>query len=170
LGYCSVWYWLATSSTVGIGNVNNNTNGGTSVSYTTGTAKISLNVDNLAAGSGDPVTVAGEDSSGNTKKFTIDSLHNLRGKRVALNGGASGITRAFANSVTTFTLEIDSVWDSSIDVRNVTIETTSLTSGDNETVYADTTRKDDVSPQQIIVKFAGEVTNNVYQLLLQNVG
>ena len=161
---------LATATTVGIGNVNNNTNGGTSVSYTTGTAKISLNVDNLAAGSGDPVTVAGEDSSGNTKKFTIDSLHNLRGKRVALNGGASGITRAFASSVTTFTLEIDSVWDSSIDVRNVTIETTSLTTGDNETVYADTTRKDDVTPQQIIVKFAGEVANNVYQLLLQNVG
>lgn len=164
---------LATATTVGIGNVNNNTNGGTSVSYTTGTAKISLNVDNLVAGSGDPVTVAGEDSSGNTKKFTIDSLHNLRGKRVALNdpdGGASGITRSFASNVTTFTLEIDSVWDSSIDVRNVTIETTSLTSGDNETVYADTTRKDDVSPQQIIVKFAGEVANNVYQLLLQNVG
>jgi len=62
------------------------------------------------------------------------------------------------------------VWDSTIDVRNVMIEVTSATSGDNETVYAGVTRADDVSPQTITITFTGEVTNSTYQVLLQNVG
>ena len=60
---------VASASQIGIGNVNAVTNGGVDVAYSAGTASVTINVDDLLTGAGDPATVAGEDSSGDTKKF-----------------------------------------------------------------------------------------------------
>ena len=161
---------LATLTTVGLGNVNASATSGIDVSYTSGTANLVIDVNEVTTSATTPKFLLGTDSSNNTKKFSESDIHSLRGKRILLNGATSGITRTFASSVTTFVLEIDTVWDSTIDVRNVMIEVTSATSGDNETVYAGVTRADDVSPQTITITFTGEVTNSTYQVLLQNVG
>ena len=161
---------LATLSTVGIGNVNASATSGIDVSYTSGTANLVIDVNEVTTSATTPKFLLGTDSSNNTKKFSEQDIHSLRGKRISLNGATSGITRTFGSGVTTFVLAIDTVWDSTIDVRNVMIEVTSATSGDNETVYAGVTRADDVSPQTITITFTGEVTNSTYQVLLQNVG
>jgi len=161
---------LATLTTVGIGNVNASATSGIDVSYSSGTASLVIDVNEVTTSATSPKFLLGTDSSNNTKKFSESDIHSLRGKRIALNGATSGITRTFGSGVTTFVLEIDTVWDSTIDVRNVMIEVTSATSGDNETVYAGVTRADDVSPQTITITFTGEVTNSTYQVLLQNVG
>jgi hypothetical protein len=161
---------LATLTTVGLGNVNASATSGIDVSYTSGTANLVIDVNEVTTSATTPKFLLGTDSSNNTKKFSESDIHSLRGKRILLNGATSGITRTFGSGVTTFVLEIDTVWDSTIDVRNVMIEVTSATSGDNETVYAGVTRADDVSPQTITITFTGEVTNSTYQVLLQNVG
>ena len=161
---------LATLTTVGLGNVNASATSGIDVSYTSGTANLVIDVNEVTTSTTTPKFLLGTDSSNNTKKFSESDIHSLRGKRISLTGASSGITRTFGSGVTTFVLEIDTVWDSTIDVRNVMIEVTSATSGDNETVYAGVTRADDVSPQTITITFTGEVTNATYQVLLQNVG
>lgn len=161
---------LATLTTVGLGNVNASATSGIDVSYSSGTASLVIDVNEVTTSATAPKFLLGTDSSNNTKKFSEQDIHSLRGKRISLNGATSGITRTFGSGVTTFVLEIDTVWDSTIDVRNVMIEVTSATSGDNETVYAGVTRADDVSPQTITITFTGEVTNSTYQVLLQNVG
>jgi len=161
---------LATLTTVGLGNVNASATSGIDVSYSSGTASLVIDVNEVTTSSTSPKFLLGTDSSNNTKKFSESDIHSLRGKRISLTDATSGITRTFSSGVTTFALEIDTVWDSTIDVRNVMIEVTSATSGDNETVYAGVTRADNVSPQTITITFTGEVTNATYQVLLQNVG
>ena len=174
---------VASASQIGIGNVNAVTNGGVDVSYSSGTASVKMDIDDLSAGSGIPVTVAAEDSSGNTKKFAFSAFASsaLAGKSVILNAATTGIERdttTISGSVI-YTINLSSpsdasfpgVWDSSVAARHVQVQVTQNT-GTLDTVYAQVQRRDTSSPggkSYIDITFVGTAGNSDFVALLTNV-
>jgi hypothetical protein len=173
---------VASASQIGIGNVNAVTNGGVDVSYASGTASVKMDIDDLSAGSGIPVTVAAEDSSGNTKKFAFSAFASsaLAGKSVILNAATTGVGRDVTtiSGSTIYTINLSSptstpagVWDDSVAARHVQVQVTQNT-GTLDTVYAQVQRRDNSSPgskSYIDITFVGTVGNSDYVALLTNV-
>ena len=171
---------VASASQIGIGNVNAVTNGGVDVAYSAGTASVTINVDDLLTGAGDPATVAGEDSSGDTKKFpfSVFSSSSLAGKSVILNATTTGIERdtTISGSVI-YTINLSSptstpagVWNDSVAARHVQVQVTQNT-GTLDTVYAQVQRRDNSvgGKSYIDITFVGTAGNSDFVALLSNV-
>jgi len=173
---------VASASQIGIGNVNAVTNGGVDVTYSAGTASVKIDVDDLSTGTGNPATVAGEDSSGNTKKFpfSVFASSSLAGKSVILNAATTGIERdttTISGSVI-YTINLSSptstpagVWNDSVAARHVQVQVTQNT-GTLDTVYAQVQRRDNSSPggkSYIDITFVGTAGNSDFVALLSNV-
>ena len=173
---------VASASQIGIGNVNAVTNGGVDVTYSAGTASVKIDVDDLSTGSGNPATVAGEDSSGNTKKFpfSVFASSSLAGKSVILTATTTGVERdttTISGSVI-YTINLSSptstpagVWDDSVAARHVQVQVTQNT-GTLDTVYAQVQRRDNSSPggkSYIDITFVGTAGNSDFVALLSNV-
>jgi len=168
---------VATSTTIGIGNVNG-TAGQIGVTYSNGTATVT-NLDrgssqnifkNIASSSGtavadnnnDTLTVVGAGRittavSGDT--LTITSTDNpimALGDRVALTGGST------SGGITTFTYNVTSSFTgaSALDVKVEVI------SAGGTTVFTDVTRSGAV----LTVKFTGTISDSAYEVLLTYVG
>jgi len=168
---------VATSTTIGIGNVNG-TASQIGVTYSNGTATVT-NLDrgssqnifkNIASSSGtavadnnnDTLTVVGAGRittavSGDT--LTITSTDNpimALGDRVALTGGST------SGGITTFTYNVTSSFTgaSALDVKVEVI------SAGGTTVFTDVTRSGAV----LTVKFTGTISDSAYEVLLTYVG
>ena len=154
---------LATLTTVGLGNVNASATSGIDVSYNAGTANLVLDVNELTADTGLPTAIAGTDGSGNTRKFTYANVFQAKGKKISLDGGDTGVARAEAGGITTFTITLSSAWVSGVTGTNCMVELTK--DSDGQTAYADVTR----TSTTVVIKMTGSVANNVYSVLLNNV-
>jgi len=154
---------LATLTTVGLGNVNASATSGIDVSYNAGTANLVLDVNELTADTGLPTAIAGTDGSGNTRKFTYANVFQAKGKKISLDGADTGVARAEAGGITTFTITLSSAWVSGINGTNCMVELTK--DSDGSTAYADVTR----TSTTVVIKMTGSVANNVYSVLLNNV-
>lgn len=154
---------LATLTTVGLGNVNASATSGIDVSYNAGTANLVLDISELTADTGVPGWIAGTDSSNNTRKFTYANVFQAKGKKISLDGANTGVVRAEAGGITTFTITLSSAWISSVDGTNCMVELTK--DSDGSTAYADVTR----TSTTVVIKMTGSVANNVYSVLLNNV-
>lgn len=154
---------LATLTTVGLGNVNASATSGIDVSYNAGTANLVLDISELTADTGVPGWIAGTDSSNNTRKFTYANVFQAKGKKISLDGADTGVVRAEAGGITTFTITLSSAWISSVDGTNCMVELTK--DSDGSTAYADVTR----TSTTVVIKMTGSVANNVYSVLLNNV-
>ena len=154
---------LATLTTVGLGNVNASATSGIDVSYNAGTANLVLDISELTADTGVPGWIAGTDSSNNTRKFTYANVFQAKGKKISLDGADTGVVRAEAGGITTFTITLSSAWISSGDGTNCMVELTQ--DSDGSTAYADVTR----TSTTVVIKMTGSVANNVYSVLLNNV-
>ncbi len=156
---------LATLTTVGIGNVGAGTaTSGIDVSYIQGTASLVLDVNELGAGSGTPVTLVGTNSAGATKKFTESDVHSARGKKIPLTTGTGIASSGIIGGITTWTITLSSAWQSSIDGTDCMVEVYKVS--DASTVYAEVAR----TSTTITIKFTGAAASGVYGVLLQNVG
>jgi len=169
---------VATSTTIGIGNVNG-TAGQIGVTYSNGTATVT-NLDrgssqnifkNIASSSGtavadnnnDTLTVVGAGRittavAGDT--LTITSTDNpimALGDRVALTGGTT------SGGITTFIYDVDTSFGASTSALDVKVE---VISAGGQTVYADVTR----SGSDLTVKFTGTISDSAYEVLLTYVG
>ena len=169
---------VATSTTIGIGNVNGTANQ-IGVTYSNGTATVT-NLDrgssqnifkNIASSSGtavadnnnDTLTVVGAGRittavAGDT--LTITSTDNpimALGDRVALTGGST------SGGITTFIYDVDTSFGASTSALDVKVE---VISAGGETVYADVTR----SGSDLTVKFTGTISDSAYEVLLTYVG
>ncbi len=154
---------LATLTTVGLGNVNASATSGIDVSYNAGTANLVLDISELTADTGVPGWIAGTDSSNNTRKFTYANVFQAKGKKISLDGADTGVVRAEAGGITTFTITLSSAWISSVNGTNCMVELTK--DSDGSTAYADVTR----TSTTVVIKMTGSVANNVYSVLLNNV-
>lgn len=154
---------LATLTTVGLGNVNASATSGIDVSYNAGTANLVLDISELTADTGVPGWIAGTDSSNNTRKFTYANVFQAKGKKISLDGADTGVARAEAGGITTFTITLSSAWISSVNGTNCMVELTK--DSDGSTAYADVTR----TSTTVVIKMTGSVANNVYSVLLNNV-
>jgi len=154
---------LATLTTVGLGNVNASGTSGIDVSYNAGTANLVLDVNELTADTGLPTAIAGTDGSGNTRKFTYANVFQAKGKKISLDGGDTGVARAEAGGITTFTITLSSAWVSGVTGTNCMVELTK--DSDGSTAYADVTR----TSTTVVIKMTGSVANNLYSVLLNNV-
>ena len=154
---------LATLTTVGLGNVNASATSGIDVSYNAGTANLVLDISELTADTGVPGWIAGTDSSNNTRKFTYANVFQAKGKKISLDGADTGVVRAEAGGITTFTITLSSAWISGVNGTNCMVELTK--DSDGSTAYADVTR----TSTTIVIKMTGSVANNVYSVLLNNV-
>ena len=154
---------LATLTTVGLGNVNASATSGIDVSYNAGTANLVLDVNELTADTGLPTAIAGTDGSGNTRKFTYANVFQAKGKKISLDGGDTGVARAEAGGITTFTITLSTAWVSGVTGTNCMVELTK--DSDGSTAYADVTR----TSTTVIIKMTGSVANNLYSVLLNNV-
>ncbi len=154
---------LATLTTVGLGNVNASATSGIDVSYNAGTANLVLDISELTADTGVPGWIAGTDSSNNTRKFTYANVFQAKGKKISLDGADTGVVRAEAGGITTFTITLSSAWISGVNGTNCMVELTK--DSDGSTAYADVTR----TSTTVVIKMTGSVANNVYSVLLNNV-
>ena len=154
---------LATLTTVGLGNVNASATSGIDVSYNAGTANLVLDISELTADTGVPGWIAGTDSSNNTRKFTYANVFQAKGKKISLDGADTGVARAEAGGITTFTITLSSAWISGVNGTNCMVELTK--DSDGSTAYADVTR----TSTTVVIKMTGSVANNVYSVLLNNV-
>ena len=154
---------LATLTTVGLGNVNASATSGIDVSYNAGTANLVLDVNELTANTGLPTAIAGTDGSGNTRKFTYANVFQAKGKKISLDGASTGVARAEAGGITTFTITLSNAWISGVNGTNCMVELTK--DSDGSTAYADVTR----TSTTVVIKMTGSVANNVYSVLLNNV-
>ena len=165
---------LADLSTVGIGNVNSDTDTeklGISVSYTSGTADVGLDIDGLSEDTSPELdsTVAIHDSSSSTnRKVTLaniaEAIDISKGVRISLDGSLSYVTRTEAGGLTTFAVAVNNSnvlsAASALDVK------AEITTSAGQTVYADVTR----SGTTLSVIFSGSVANGTYSALLVDVG
>ena len=151
---------LATLTTVGLGNVNASATSGIDVSYNAGTANLVLDISELTADTGVPGWIAGTDSSNNTRKFTYANVFQAKGKKISLDGADTGVARAEAGGITTFTITLSSAWISGVNGTNCMVELTK--DSDGSTAYADVTR----TSTTVVIKMTGSVANNVYSVLL----
>lgn len=154
---------LATLTTVGLGNVNASSTSGIDVSYNAGTANLVLDINELTFNTGLPTAIAGTDSSGNTRAFTYANVFQAKGKKISLDGGDTGVARAEAGGITTFTITLSDAWVSGVTGTNCMVELTK--DSDGSTAYADVTR----TSTTVVIKMTGSVANNLYSVLLNNV-
>lgn len=157
---------VATATTIGAGNTTAGATSGIDVAYaspSTGTATLSLDLNEIGSGTGAPVTLAGTDSNGATKKFTESDVHSARGKKIPLTTG-TGIASAASGGITTWTITLSSAWQSGIDGTDCMVEVYKVS--DASTVYAEVARTSTL----ITVKFTGTAASGTYGVLLQNVG
>jgi len=154
---------LATLTTVGIGNVGAGTaTSGIDVTYNQGTASLVLDANELAAGSGTPVTLVGTDSAGATKKFTENDVHSARGKKIPLTT-ATGVAGVTSGGITTWTITLATAWQTGIVGTNCMVEVYQIS--DASTVYAEVAR----TATTITIKFTSAAASATYGVLLQNV-
>ena len=182
---------LATYATVGLGNVNvesdtgiaagyHGSSGGAAtggvlnVSYTSGTADIALR-ESTAAALGIVSIVEGDgiDVTYSSGAATIaqDIANNPATKLVDLNSSLGAVTRTFANGITTYDLEVDNsgVFGTGVLSANVLAEVqvkdASIFTGASVgmTVYAEVTR---TVSDAIKFTFAGNSANNSYKVWL----
>lgn len=158
---------LATLTTVGLGNVGAGVaTSGIDVSYNAGTASLLLDINELTTDTGNPVYIAGTNTSNGSSKFLYSEVFGTRGKKISLDGADTGVVRGEAGGITTFTVTLSSAWTATNtpDGTNLIIAVTKLSDG--ATVYADVT----ATTTQVVVKFSGSVANDLYSVLLSNVG
>ena len=159
---------LATISTVGIGNVNASTTSGIDVSYSSGTANLVVDVNEITASTDKPAKVLGTDSSGNTRTFTNAEFFQDRFLKLVLNDGdaSGGIQRTYDSGTGITDFEIDFAnFMGGVSAENLSVEIV-RNSGDHDTVYAELKRNGDV----MNVYFLGaEVANSAMLLMLTNV-
>jgi hypothetical protein len=166
---------LADLSTVGIGNVNSDTDTnklGISVSYTSGTADVGLDVDGLTAVTTTPATddtiVIYDTSASTNKKATLADIATAidisKGVRISLDGSLAYVTRTEAGGLTTFAVAVNN--SSVLSATSALDVKAEITTAAGQTVYADVTR----SGTTLSVIFAGSVANATYSALLVDVG
>ena len=158
---------LATLTTVGVGNVNATTTSGIDVSYSSGTANLVVDVDEITASTEKPVKVLGTDSSGDTRTFTDAEFFQHRFKNVSLDSTSAAITRSFAGGITTFVVDVSNavIFGTVGSALNTTVEI--LDHNDGATVYAEITRSD---ATELNIAFLGNKADTDYDVLLTNVG
>ena len=159
---------LATLTTVGIGNVNASSSSGIDVSYTSGTANLTIDVNEVSASTDTPKKILGTDQSNNTKTFTEAEFFQFRFKKLALDAaGNAAITRAVAGGLTTYTIDPSnaSAFGGTASALNIAVEV--LDNSNGQTVYADITRED---ASELKIIFTGTVTDSSYDVLLTNLG
>ena len=159
---------LATLTTVGIGNVNASATSGIDVSYTSGTANLVVDVNEVPASTDTPKKILGTDSSDVTKTFTNAEFFEHRFLKLVLNDGdaSGGIQRTYDSGTGITDFEVDfSNFMGGVSAENLSIEIV-RNSGDRDTVYAQLKRSGDF----LNVYFSGaEVVNSAMLLLLTNV-
>lgn len=166
---------LADLNTVGIGNVNSDTDTnklGISVSYTSGTADVGLDVDGLTAVTTTPATddtiVIYDTSASTNKKATLADIATAidisKGVRISLDGSLAYVTRTEAGGLTTFAVAVNN--SSVLSATSALDVKAEITTSGGQTVYADVTR----SGTTLSVIFAGSVANATYSALLVDVG
>jgi hypothetical protein len=159
---------LATLTTVGIGNVNASATSGIDVSYTSGTANLVVDVNEVPASTDTPKKILGTDSSDVTKTFTNAEFFEHRFLKLVLNDGdaSGGIQRTYDSGTGITDFEVDfSNFMGGVSAENLSIEIV-RNSGDRDTVYAQLKRSGDI----LNVYFSGaEVANSAMLLLLTNV-
>ena len=170
---------VATASSIGIGNVNSDTDNdklGIAVSYSSGTADVGLNINGLTAvtPATDDTIVIYDTSASTNKKATLASIASAidisKGVRTSLDGDpfepeGAWVTRTEAGGLTTFAIAVN---NSSLGLGATSaldVKAEIITSG-GQTVYADITR----SGTTLSVIFTGSVANGTYEALLVNVG
>ena len=166
---------LADLTTVGIGNVNAATTAaldGLSVTYSSGTATVGLDIDSLSTGSlgflEEAYLALYEDGAGANYKIALDDLAAAidisKGVRISLDNATSGVTRTEAGGLTQFAIAVNNNnvlgAASALDVK------AEITTAAGQTVYADITR----SGTTLNVIFTGSVANGTYSALLVDVG
>jgi hypothetical protein len=159
---------LATLTTVGIGNVNASSTSGIDVSYTSGTANLTIDVNEVSASTDTPKKILGTDQSNNTKTFTEAEFFQFRFKKLALDAaGNAAITRAVAGGLTTYTIDPSNAaaFGGTASALNIAVEV--LDNSNGQTVYADITRED---AAELKIIFTGTVTDSSYDVLLTNLG
>jgi hypothetical protein len=170
---------LADLTTVGIGNVNAATAAaldGLSVTYSSGTATVGLDVDGLPTFNplaGDTPatddTIAIYDTSTNTnKKATLADIATAidisKGVRISLDGSLAYVTRTEVGGLTTFAVAVNN--SSVLSATSALDVKAEITTSAGQTVYTDITR----SGTTLNVIFAGSVANATYSALLVDVG
>ena len=160
---------LATLTTVGIGNVGAGVaSSGIDVVYSQGTASLSIDAGEVSSSASNPAFLLGTDANGATKKFAEADVHSKRGKRIILITSGTGVTLTQTSTRTTYQILLSTAWASGIDARDVTVELTDTTA--NVTAYAEISRQHTASSDNITIIFTPPITDNTYQVLLQNVG
>jgi len=158
---------VATATTIGAGNTVAGATSGIDVAYaspSTGTATLSLDLNEIGSGTGVPVTLAGTDSNGATKKFTESDVHSGRGKYLELNAATeTGVARAVSGGITTYTITLATAW---VNVSGIKVSVEVVEIAGSETVYAQVNR----TATTITVKFTGTVADDTYYVLLKYVG
>ena len=159
---------LATLTTVGIGNVNASATSGIDVSYSSGTASLVIDVNEVAASTDKPKKILGTDQSNNTKTFTEVEFFQHRFLKLVLNDGdaSGGIQRTYDSGTGITDFEIDFAnFMGGVSAENLSVEIV-RNSGDHDTVYAELKRNGDI----MNVYFLGaEVANSAMLLMLTNV-
>ena len=159
---------LATLTTVGIGNVNASATSGIDVSYTSGTANLTIDVNEVSASTDTPNKILGTDQSNVTKTFTEAEFFQFRFKKLALDAvGNAAITRATGSGLTTYTIDPSNAaaFGGTASALNISVEVLDNING--HTVYADVTREDAL---ELKIIFTGTVTDSTYDVLLTNLG
>lgn len=165
---------LASLTTVGIGNVNSDANNnklGVSVSYSSGTADVGLDINGLTEDTApvDTDTVVIYDGSTSTnKKATLasiaDAIDVSKGVNIDLDGSDAWVLRTESGGLTIFAVTINNAnvlpGASGLNVK------AEIISSAGQTVYADVTR----TSALLNVIFTGSVPNGAYRALLVNVG
>ena len=134
-------------------------NGFVSADYATASA---AGVNYVVAGSG--LTA----SYGASGRITINKDgSNQSAKRINLSNAVTGVARAEAGGVTTFTLTVTSsnLFGSGADPLDIMCEVIGNAENAGDTVYASIER----SGSNLLVKFTGSVADGDYQILLNNV-
>ena len=120
-----------------------------------------VGIGNVNAGTGISVTY-----SNGTATVSKD-VTNQSAKRISLNSATTGISRAEAGGITTFTLDISSstFFGTGASALDVMVEVVGDSVNAGETVYAEIGR----SGANMTIKFTGSVVNSAYQVLLNYV-
>ena len=168
---------MATLTSVGLGNVNADANGekkGVSVSYSSGTAAVGLDITGLSnialTYTGDDELVVYDTSANENKKVSITNFFSGRSRGAAanLNSSLAYVTRTVANGRTTFVIDTSSTSVFGSGANSDLIKVEVMQTSDLSTVYPLVKRTSE-SPN-LTIEFAGNVADSTYQVLLTLVG
>ena len=115
-----------------------------------------VGIGNVAAGNGISVSY-----SNGTATVT-----NISGKKVILSSAATGVTKATAGGVTTFTINLTTAWAAGIEASNVMCEVIDSTTW--RTAYAEIGRTS-LSSTSMTVAMTGTIADSAYYVLLHNI-